>query len=72
MRIILRVRDVVGVTGLSKSTIYQMIKTNDFPRPLRLGKRAVGWRQSDIASWLEQRPKGGFWPKTPQAGEIVK
>ena len=63
MSIILRARDVVGATGLSRSTIYQMIKTNDFPRPIRLGKRAVGWLQSDIISWLDQRPKGGSWPK---------
>jgi len=56
MSIILRMRDVVNATGLSRSTIYHMIKTNEFPRPIRLGQRAVGWLQSDITSWLDQRP----------------
>jgi prophage regulatory protein len=68
MSIILRMRDVVNATGLSRSTIYHMIKTNEFPRPIRLGQRAVGWLQSDITSWLDQRPKGGSWPKVSKDG----
>ena len=50
---ILRRPDVEKRCGLSRSTIYQLMTEGRFPRPLRLGKRAVGWRESDIASWLE-------------------
>lgn len=46
-------------TGLSRSTIYAMMAEGTFPRPIRLGKRAVGWRDSDIAAWLESREKEG-------------
>jgi prophage regulatory protein len=39
--------------GLSRSTIYQLMAEGRFPRPVRLGKRAVGWRESDVTRWLD-------------------
>ena len=50
---ILRRPDVEKRCGLSRSTIYQLMTEARFPRPVRLGKRAVGWRESDIAGWLD-------------------
>lgn len=47
---------VEAATGLSRSSIYAMMDTNDFPRPIRIGKRAVAWPQSAIETWLAQRP----------------
>ncbi|WBU53986.1 AlpA family transcriptional regulator [Paracoccus sp. SCSIO 75233] len=29
----------------------------DFPVPIRLGKRAVGWKRSDVGAWLESRAR---------------
>ena len=49
---ILRRRDVEQRCGLARSTIYQLMSEGKFPRPVKLGKRAVGWRESDIAEWL--------------------
>lgn len=47
--------DVESLVGLSRSTIYAMIADGSFPKPIKLGKRAVGWRQSDVLSLLESR-----------------
>ena len=44
---------VSTVTGLSKATLYAMIAEGRFPKPLRLSKRAVGWRQSSIIAFLD-------------------
>ena len=58
---ILRRPGVEQATGLSRSVIYAKMDPRspyfdpDFPKPLRLGKRAVGWRASDITAWLESR-----------------
>jgi prophage regulatory protein len=52
---ILRRRDVERVTGLSRSTIYDWMRRNQFPKSIALGSRLVGWRESDIAAWLEAR-----------------
>ncbi len=43
-------------TGLSRSSIYAMMEAGDFPRPVRIGKRAVAWPQSAIEAWLANRP----------------
>lgn len=52
---ILRLPDVKVRTGLSRSTIYLRIKEGKFPYPIGLGSRAVGWIESDIEDWLDQR-----------------
>ncbi len=52
---ILRRRDVEAITGLGRSTIYKMISDGQFPKPIQLGARAVGWPESAIRAWLALR-----------------
>ena len=49
---ILRRPQVETRTGLSRSTIYAKIYANDFPKSIRLGRRAVGWLESEIDDWV--------------------
>ena len=58
---ILRINEVKNITSMSNSTIYELIKINKFPRPKRIGKRAVGWLENDIQAWFESRPQAGSW-----------
>jgi prophage regulatory protein len=50
---LLRRKEVERLTGLSRSSIYAWMKDGRFPRPVRLGPRAVAWRQSDITAWFD-------------------
>lgn len=52
---ILRLEDVKARTGLSRSTIYLNIHKGTFPQHINLGSRCVGWLESDIDTWIEQR-----------------
>jgi prophage regulatory protein len=52
---ILRLPTVKDRTGLSRSTIYLRISEGTFPKSISLGSRAVGWIESEINEWLEQR-----------------
>lgn len=54
--VFLRMRSVMQVTGLGRSTIYRLIASHEFPSPVRLTSRAVAWRSSDIDAWSETRP----------------
>jgi len=54
--VFLRLQAVVRVTGLSRSTLYRLIADKQFPRPVRLGPRAVAWRRQDVEAWSETRP----------------
>ncbi|MBV1959360.1 MAG: AlpA family transcriptional regulator [Pseudomonadales bacterium] len=52
---ILRLPSVKKSTGLSRSTIYLRIANNEFPPPISLGGRAVGWIEAEVNDWLKQQ-----------------
>ena len=52
---ILRFPAVVERTSICRATIYNLIAAGIFPRPFRVGARAVGWMESDIDAWIESR-----------------
>lgn len=52
---IIRLPEVINRTGLSRSTIYEYIKTDMFPKQIKLGIRAVGWYEDDVNEWLQSK-----------------
>ena len=50
-----RLPEVIFQTGLSRSTIYEMIKRREFPQQFHLGARAVGWVADDVLAWLDMK-----------------
>ncbi|WP_295990459.1 AlpA family transcriptional regulator [Rugamonas sp.] len=50
---LMRMPSVAAQTGLSKSEIYRRIKLGTFPKPLKLGARAVAWPAAAIESWAK-------------------
>lgn len=52
---ILRLPAVKARTGLSRSTIYLRISEGNFPKPISLGGRAVGWIDAEVTDWLNQQ-----------------
>ena len=51
----LRLPEVQSRTGLSRSTIYVRLAGGDFPRPVSLGRRAVGWVEAEVDEWIQER-----------------
>ena len=43
------------LTGLSRSTIYAMVKRGEFPENHSIGSRAVAWREAEVLQWLRDR-----------------
>ncbi|WP_282876584.1 helix-turn-helix transcriptional regulator [Pseudomonas peli] len=52
---ILRLKDVIDITGLSRSTLYLYIAEGRFPKPVSLGDRCVGWVESEAHDWILAR-----------------
>jgi prophage regulatory protein len=50
---ILRLPEVIARTGLGRTSLYRRIGAGAFPPPVKLGPRAVGWRESDVDEWIE-------------------
>ena len=55
MHRILRLPEVMNNTGLARSTIYKMLAAKSFPIQISLGAKSVGWLESDIQSWIEDK-----------------
>jgi prophage regulatory protein len=55
LRRILRLYEVEAVTGKKRSAIYEDTTNGRFPAPVPLGERAVGWLETEIMEWQEQR-----------------
>jgi prophage regulatory protein len=55
---ILRLPDVKGATGLSRSTLYLRIAHGVFTHPVSLGGRAVGWPSNEVAALNAARIAG--------------
>ena len=53
---VVRMRQLISLIGLSRSTIYVLVSKGRFPVPIRLGDKAVGWRVNEIEEWLNARP----------------
>lgn len=52
---LLRLPQVREATGLARSTIYQLVCENRFPRPIKISERATAWVASEVQEWVEQR-----------------
>lgn len=46
------------ITSISRSQAYQLEKQGRFPKRMILGSRSVGWRLSEIMTWVDQRAMG--------------
>ena len=52
---IIRIKEVLKLVPICRSTIYKQIDEGKFPRPIKLGTRARAWRIKDIEEWIETR-----------------
>jgi predicted DNA-binding transcriptional regulator AlpA len=52
-----RLRDVMRITALSRSTIYRRVAEGRFPAPVRLGGRASAWQCASLQRWIDN-PEG--------------
>ncbi|MCD9549873.1 AlpA family phage regulatory protein [Photobacterium carnosum] len=54
----IRLKEVMHVTGLGRSSIYNYMAEGRFPKTVSLGGRAVAWVESEIIDWMLERVSG--------------
>ncbi|MCB4793610.1 AlpA family transcriptional regulator [Pseudomonas sp. NP21570] len=52
---LIRLQQVMEMTGLGRSTIYKYISEKWFPVPVPLGGRSVAWVESEVHEWMIAR-----------------
>ena len=51
----LRLQDVLKRSGLSRSTCYELISQGKFPKPVKIGKRAIAFPEAEYEAWAAER-----------------
>ena len=52
---VIRRREVQYNTGLSRSSLYRLIASGNFPPPIQLSENAVGWLATEVSAWIAGR-----------------
>jgi prophage regulatory protein len=60
--ILVDLKDVSEITGLSESTIQALVRKGDFPKPRKASDRGSRWLLREIEEWAESRPVADFLP----------
>ena len=60
MQKIYRLKNVIEVTGMSRSTIYRLMDQDKFPKPIKLSQRIIGFLEEDIDQWIQNRYQEGI------------
>jgi prophage regulatory protein len=75
----LRKPDVLKLTGFKRTRLAEAVSAGEFPRPVKIGERAIAWRESEVASWQAQRiaardaaPEAPPPKSKPAAGSVRK
>ena len=57
---IARIKIAAAILGVTKKHLHELAKRPDFPRKVKIGANAIGWRVSDLEAWIDaQIVKGG-------------
>jgi prophage regulatory protein len=51
---LLRIKQVLQIVPIAKSTWWDGVRSGRFPKPIKLGSRTTCWRQSDIDKLIER------------------
>ncbi|MAO14396.1 hypothetical protein B9Q17_01875 [Marinobacter vinifirmus] len=52
---VLRRPEVTAIVGLGTTKLYELIGKGQFPKPIRLSERSVGWLESEVQGWIKER-----------------
>jgi len=58
---IIRIKEVIAVTGISRSVIYEKLNPQSkgydstFPKPIKLSVNCVGWSALEVNQWIEEK-----------------
>lgn len=54
MRLI-KLKEVLHITGLSRSTVYRFMSAGGFPMKVELGGNSVAWVESEVEEWISEK-----------------
>jgi prophage regulatory protein len=65
----IRKRQVLEMIGVSRSTLWRMVRQGSFPQPVRITERSVAYLLEAVEAWMQARTQGLAW-EAPSAGAV--
>lgn len=62
----IRTREVLGMIGVGRTTLWKMVQAGSFPRPVRITERSSGYLLDSVEQWMRLRARGLPPRGTPQ------
>ncbi len=56
---LVRLPEALAITAKRRTSFLKAVQSGDLPQPVRIGKRAVAWRLSELQDWISSRPTAG-------------
>ncbi|MEN9896542.1 MAG: hypothetical protein RLZZ66_191 [Pseudomonadota bacterium] len=53
----IKIDNVLEMTAMSRTTLYQRIKDGDFPEQIKLGSRSSVWYEDAVLDWMNTKIK---------------
>ena len=52
---LLRLPQTLAKTGLTRTALYAAVNAGTFPKPVRIGLKAIAWPDHELDAWIEGR-----------------
>ena len=52
---LIRLAEVTARTGKTRSRIYEAMAAGEFPRPVKIGERAIAFVEAEVEEWIASR-----------------
>ena len=69
---LIRLKEVLAICGKSRSSVYEAIKTGNFPAPIKLHGRSSAWIKSEVLQWAEGCIRASRTPKRAPMSRQVR
>lgn len=51
----LREKNLYSFVPVSRTTLWQWVREDKFPKPIKLAARTTVWRAEDVRKWIKQQ-----------------
>ena len=53
--VLIRPREAMRRCGIGRSTMWKLIKEGDYPKPVKITRRNIGFVEAEVDAWVRQR-----------------
>ena len=57
---LIRMKHVCETTGLARGSVYHLMRQNEFPQPVKIGKRAIAFSEQAVQDWIVAKIKSAI------------